>query len=82
MAVTCSCWWWCKNRGRAAKTKGEQKEKKVIDRSVEGAHGGGEGEEEASCGERRGFPTAQMEAISTALLRLIKKTFHVFALIR
>lgn len=33
---------------------------------MEGAHGGEE--EEASCGERRGFPTAQMETISTALL--------------
>lgn len=29
--------------------------------------------EEASCGERRGFPTAQMEAISTVLL--LKKPF-------
>lgn len=36
-AVTCCCCrrcCWCKNRGRAAKTKGEQKGKKKSDRSV------------------------------------------------
>lgn len=65
------------NSGRLKKEQNSQNKKErkcLIDYSVEGTHDrmNGVGErkekEEASCGERRGFPTAQMEAISMVLL--------------